>query len=410
MIKKLRLKMIAITMGVLILVFAIVFITLNVFMQTSSTRQTEHLLEMVAEQDGMEFPLDEPMPPTEDTFVQPGSPDPEMMRAGRFFYVKVDDNGNTLETNSERMFDVSQTEAEALTKQVLASKKERGSIDNLQYLARAKDYGQIIVFAEDSIQSRMLSQLIQISLLVAGSTFVIILGFSFFLSRWAVHPVAEAFDKQRRFVSDAGHELKTPLTIISANVDVLENEIGENTRLTQVREQSQRMNALIQDLLSLAKTDEGQAAKIFTTFDLSGAIKKTTLEFESTAFEAGRHLHEDITPGINYQGHEARIAQLTAILIDNGLKYSNPGGKVDVSLTRSGEKIQLRVANTGPGLPSAEWPKVFDRFYRSDDSRSRETGGYGLGLAIAKAIVDEHKAKIAVTGQEGEWIAFVVTL
>lgn len=409
MIKRLRMKMIAIMMGVLILVFAIVFLTLNLFMQASSTRQTDHLLQTVAAQDGLLLPQGE-LAPRPEQLPPARMPDPEMMRAGRFFYVKLDMDGRALETNAEGMFDFTEEQALRFAQQAAAGKKERGTIENLQYLAAEKPYGKIIVFAERSIQARMLSELIQISLWVACGTFAILFVFSLFLSNWAAKPVAAAFDRQRRFISDASHELKTPLTIISANVDVLENEIGENTRITHIREQSNRMNALIHDLLVLARADERGAELVAGAFDLSKTVKNTTLEFESTAFEAGRRLEYDIEEDIFYTGNEPQIKQLVSILIDNAIKHAEAGGEIKVSLQRSGEKNQLSVYNTGPGIAEEEKRKIFERFYRSDASRSRETGGYGLGLSIAKTIVDAHKGKIAVAGEAGSWVAFVVTL
>lgn len=410
MIKRLRLKMIAIMMGVLVVVFVVVFLTLNIYMQSSSTRQTEHLLETVAAEDGLTFPPADFTAQWEKEPFPLHLPDPDMMRAGRFFYVKLDAGGHEIESNFDRMFDYTQEEALAVVERALADNRKTGVIDNLQYLAAEKDYGSIMVFAERSIQTRMLSELIWISLLVACGTFVVLFVFSFFLSNWAVKPVSAAFDRQRRFISDASHELKTPLTIISANVDVLENEIGENIRTTHIKEQTTRMNLLIHDLLTLAKADEGNEKLVMSAFDLSKTIQNTTLEFESAAFEAQRRLEDAVEDGIAYVGHEKQIKQLVSILIDNAIKHSEPGGRIKVSLRRSGDRCQLSVYNTGAGVDEAERAKIFDRFYRSDDSRSRETGGYGLGLSIAKSIVDAHKGKIAVSGKSGSWIEFTVTL
>ncbi len=199
------------------------------------------------------------------------------------------------------------------------------------------------------------------------------------------------------------------MTIIGANVDILENETGPNTRMRHIKDQTDRMNLLIRDLLTLAKADEHNAAMVVNAFNLSKAIENTTLEFESSAFESKKHLVFDVEDGITYTGNEPQIRQLLSILIDNAIKHSNEQGEIKVTLNRHNESVLLSVYNTGPGVLAEEKDKIFDRFYRSDDSRSRKTGGYGLGLSIAQSIVTAHKAKIAVTGKAGEWIVFTVT-
>lgn len=410
MIKRLRIKMITITMGVLVVVFAIIILTLNIFMQTTSMRQTYDLLQSVADMDrfwSIESNPENSFPHKIES-AAPEPPNSEMMSFGMYFYVKLNHDGEIFETDLERMFGFTQDDAADFARRALAKNDERGTIDNLQYLIAEKDYGKIIVFAERSTEVRMLAQLINISLWVALASFAVFLVFSLFLSKWAVKPVAAAFDKQRRFVSDASHELKTPLTIISANVDVLENEIGENKRLAQIRGQSQRMNLLISDLLTLAKADEAKETVIFSEFDFSRAAESVTLEFESPAFEAGKELSYSIEPGISYTGNEAQLRQLIAILIDNAIKHSGEQGKINVTLTANGEHPQLSVLNTGGGIAKNEQSKIFDRFYRSDESRSRETGGYGLGLSIAKSIADSHRAKISINAQDSDFVEFLV--
>ena len=410
MIKRLRFKFIAIMMAVLIVLFAALFITLNIFMHRNSEKQTHQLLKTVAEQDGFLFPPHkirvQPVPEREAPFV----PNPEILHAGRFFYVKVDHSGNFRETNFDMMFDFSKEEAIEYAKSALKREKNSGYIENLQYLIVEKNYGKIIVFAERSIEARLLTQLIYISIWVAGVTFFILFIFSLFLSKWVIQPVQTAFEKQRQFVSDASHELKTPLTIISANADVLENEIGENIRLTHMKIQIERMGLLIHNLLILAKADESKLQLSQCDFNISQLIQNTILSFESRAFEEGKHLSYTIDDEIYFFGNQESIHRLTIILIDNAIRYSYPDGEIKLTLKKENGRPYLSLFNTGMGIPEEEKIKIFDRFYRSDRSRSRETGGYGLGLAIAKSIVDTHKGKIFVTGQEGKWIQFTVLL
>ncbi|SHH42010.1 His Kinase A (phospho-acceptor) domain-containing protein [Anaerosphaera aminiphila DSM 21120] len=417
MIKRLKYKFIAIIMGVLSIVFIAIFIALNVFMQVKSSEQTGKLLELIAEEDGVEFLHEFRAENFKDNRPPPNSQDdknpydlPPAARAARFFYVKTDKSGNIIDSHLDMIDGLLSEDSITYVKSALEKNKSESTIDNFQYLIEDKDYGKIIVFAEKSIESQLLNQLIDISLYVAAFSSVILLVVSIFLSNWAVEPVKIAFDKQRQFVSDASHELKTPLTIISTNVDVLENEIGQNKRLKDIRGQTYRMNILIKDLLSLAKTDEGKTDVEFKEFNISKSILNTALEFESRAYEEEKQLEIDVEPNIFYNGNENQIKQLASILIDNAIKHSKSNGEIKVSFKKVGSKIHLSVYNTGIGIPESERAKVFERFYRSDNSRSRDTGGYGLGLSIAKSIVDTHKGKISISGSEENWIEFNVTL
>jgi signal transduction histidine kinase len=243
---------------------------------------------------------------------------------------------------------------------------------------------------------------------VAGITCVILFVFSLFLSRWATKPVKAAFEKQQRFVSDASHELATPLTTIGTNADVLEHEIGRNQRLTQIKEQSERMGLLLSNLLTLARSDEKQIATVKAQYDLSATVLSSALEFESRAFEEGRNYSYQIAPDVLATGDEAQTKQLITIFVDNALKHSDPGGEVTVSLTNVVGVPNLRIYNTGAGVAPEDYQRIFDRFYRSDSSRARETGGYGLGLSIAQTIAKAQNISIAVDGKYGSWVAFTL--
>lgn len=431
MIRRLRIKFIAVTLGVLIFVFLILFASINLGMYQNSIRQTERMLEMIAGQDGIlrPFGTGEMEPPSGSGLDMPDLPGQGELPgadkpfpffegegnngangAGTFFYAKTDRQYTVTDSFYDMILDFTEEDIAYYVDLAVASGEHRGSIGQLEYLVQEKDYGYICVFAERSVESGMLGSLVEISVRVAAVSCVILAVFVFFLSKWIVRPVEDAFQKQRRFISDASHELKTPLTIISANADVLENEVGENIRITHIKNQTERMGLLVRDLLDLTRTDENPDRTIFGVFDLSQAVLGTTLEFESPAFEEGKQLRYEIPEGIFYKGDEGKIRQLVAILIDNAIKHSDEQGTVDVSLAKTSQKILLSVRNTGMGIAQSELEKVFERFYRSDASRSRETGGYGLGLAIAKSIAELHKGRISAQGEEGKYITFTVQL
>ncbi|WRS28725.1 HAMP domain-containing sensor histidine kinase [Oscillospiraceae bacterium MB08-C2-2] len=411
MIKRLQIKFIGIMMGVLLLVFTVLVATLNIFMYVRNAEQADQLLQMVVEQDGVEFLV----PPSRAEGEKPPEPkkpphsDFQSMRTARLFFVKLDEQGQVLQVQHDMMFGFTKEEAVTYSEAVLETGKVQGSYGNYRYLVEEKDYGKIVVFVENSRELKILDELIYISLIVTAITCVLLFGFSLLLSGWVVRPVKATFAKQRQFVSDASHELKTPLTIISASVDVLENEIGANIRLQQIRDQADRMNRLVHDLLALARADEGANQLVVSEFDLSRAVLSTLLAFESRAFEDGKHFDYDVPEGLRYTGGEPQIKQLVAILVDNAIKHSGKEDQIKVTLRRENEKNVLEVYNTGAGISEQEKERIFERFYRSDASRSIQTGGYGLGLAIAKSLVELHKGKIAVAGKEGTWIRFTVT-
>lgn len=241
---------------------------------------------------------------------------------------------------------------------------------------------------------------------VFSLVFFFVLAYIF--ASWAIRPVNKAFESQKQFIGDASHELKTPLTILSANTDILQSEIGENNWLISTKEEIKRMNLLVQDLLYLAKSDSDEIQNIMESFNFSKAITSMCLSFESVVFEDNKKLLLEIENDIYLNGDEAKIKQVIAILLDNAIKHTNDGGEIIVSLKMSNSKKHLIVYNTGEGISEKDIKKIFERFYRSDTSRARETGGTGLGLSIAKAIVEQNNGKIAVESEFGKWVRFSV--
>ncbi|MDR1134659.1 MAG: HAMP domain-containing histidine kinase [Clostridiales Family XIII bacterium] len=409
MLKRLKVKIVAVVLGTLLVVFAAVLLVLNLSVYQTSDNRAEEFMISVVENDGFSFPQRARPGMRRQGGHEPFG-GPEMMKAGRFFYAKIDNAGEILELNLEMMFEFSKEDAQGFITSAADSGKLKGNIENYSFLKAEKPYGQILVFAERSIEINLLSHLTRTSLWAAGAVSLVLACLSAFFAKWMVAPVKTAFDKQREFISDASHELKTPLTIISANVEVLQNEIGENQRLSHIKAQSDRMNGLVHELLSLAKADEERTGLIRSEFDLSSAILNTVLEFESRAFEEGKQYLYSIDEGIRYVGDEKQIKQLAGILIDNAIRYSDAAGQVKASLLKEGGHSRITVFNTGIGVADEEHDKIFERFYRCDESRSRETGGYGIGLSIAGAIVKAHKGKMGVTGEFGKWIQFDVLL
>lgn len=323
------------------------------------------------------------------------------------FLCFADENGNL--THIDGTDDYSQEDGQVLLNYVVDKGKIDGNYEQLQFFRKDFTGGFVVVFSDRSADHLLLKQLLSVSILV----FILMEGVVFFLTmiltKRAIRPMQETFERQRQFISDAGHELKTPLTIISANTDILQDEIGPNKWLNYIQSQTERMRTLVSDMMNLTKLEMGDPRKDFTSFSLSAAVSSAALPFESQAFEQEKKLTMDIQENMQYAGNMEQIVQLVAIFIDNAIKYSDEHGEIRVTLQQVRDKKTLKIFNTGKGITEAEKEKIFERFYRSDSSRARQTGGYGLGLSIAKRIADTHRIKIQVESEYEHWICFILT-
>lgn len=332
------------------------------------------------------------------------APVPKSLGSIDFFVLMADKSGNFIASlNNDTL---AEADAQSFISTIIDDGASSGMLNSYQFCQLEKDNGTIMVFTDKSAEIDMLKQLTRTTILIGAISFVVLSLIAFFLSKKSIQPIKDAFEKQKQFVSDASHELKTPLTIISANADVLSDEIGQNKWLEYIKAQTDRMNVLVNDLLNLTRLENNTADFICGDFDLSKAVENTALPFECQAFEMQKKFVIDIQEGLTLNGSERHIKQMIAIFIDNALKYSDEKGTVSVTLTAHGDKKLLSVFNTGQGLKSGEEDKIFERFYRSDDSRARTTGGYGLGLAIAKSIIDKHRFKVSIENHEGSSICF----
>lgn len=300
-------------------------------------------------------------------------------------------------------------DAQTLLDYVLEKGKTDGWYGSLQYFRKDYDRGTLVVFSDRSAEQLLLHKVLLVSILVFLLMEGVVFLLTMILTKRAMRPMQETFERQRQFISDAGHELKTPLTIISANVDILHDEIGENKWLSYIQSQAERMRVLVGEMMNLTKLEMGDKEKDFVDFSLSEAVSGAALPFEGQAFEQEKQLELEIQEDISYHGNPDQIKQLVGIFMDNALKYSKEHGEIRVTLQQVQNKKTLKVYNTGKGIPESEKEKIFQRFYRSDASRARATGGYGLGLSIAQSIADAHKIRIQVESEYEHWICFILT-
>lgn len=405
MIRKLQIKFVIIIMAIMIAVLICIFGAMNIIMLNSTNERTVDTLKKIAEHDGKMRGGGMLKPPDDTLLPKWDEPPPQLN-----FSVKISDKGTITEVLSDRNQIYTEEEVGEYVTKAVHSGKTMGSIGTFKYYIEQKPYGKIVVFVDNSMQLSSTIRLFWISIVVGFIALIAIFIISLYLSRWAIKPVEKAYEAQKQFVADASHELKTPLTVISANADVLLSEIEDNKWLRFIKSETRRMSELVNNLLYLAKSDAVEDKYTSCEFDLSNSILGTVLPFESVCYENHKTLSLDIKEGIQYKGDEQRLMQVVIILLDNAIKNSDENGTIKVSLlSQKGKKI-ISVYNTGEGILETDRAKIFDRFYRGDSSRARQTGGYGLGLSIAKTIIKAHKGKLTVESENGRWALFIATL
>ncbi|MGG4403657.1 HAMP domain-containing sensor histidine kinase [Paenibacillus amylolyticus] len=338
------------------------------------------------------------------------------------FMIKTDEQWKITDTHSR--FDMEDTfYTEALQKvdqnKVGDSERQTGqfALDGTEwaYVVDPSGAGHMIVFIDVTAQQGILTNLIY-TFAVVGLVMLIVI---YFLSRYfanrSIAPVREAFEKQKQFIGDASHELKTPLAIINTNADVLlanqEDTIANQAKwLHYIKSETERMTGLTNDLLYLTQMDDSRSTMIHAKFNMSDAVESIILPMEAVIFEKNISLDYNIEPNLTVHGNSEQIKQVILILLDNAVKYSGPKGAVNVTLQKQNNDVMLTVSNTGEGIAPEHLDRIFDRFYRTDSSRARKHGGHGLGLAIARSIVDQHKGELYARSVVGEGATFYVRL
>lgn len=407
MIQKLRRKFVLINMS---LVFSVLLIVFSVFLYTNYQR-----LENTSKND-MKMALTRTSEKTPPKFEIGGSKPQDLPPTTPIVCAVLDSDGEILKTVGQNA-EISQQVLELAVQQALEANTREGTISSLdlRFLRQDMPSGVKIAFADrsherDSIRSLLLSAL----LVGAGGLFAFFL-ISLYLARWALRPVERAWEQQRQFVADASHELKTPLTVILANIGILlshrESTIEQQLKWVEYTgTEATRMKQLVDDLLFLAKSDARRMPPPQTPVDLNNIAWSSLLPYESVAFEQGVTLNSSIAPNLFILGDSGRLQQLIVILLDNACKYAGEHGVVTLTLEQVQSKARLTVNNTGALIPMDQLEQIFERFYRLDQSRARKTEGYGLGLSIAKTIVEAHGGKISAVSSAGAGTSFIVTL
>ncbi len=422
MIRALRIKFIVATMLSLAAVLLVILGGVNVMSYRKVVEDANRILEVLSENRGA-FPLWEQGEGPEGELGPGGRPteefwqhrlpgmSPETPYESRFFSVLLDEEGQVVQTDTVQIAAVDGEDAAQCALRVLSSGRESGFLDDYRYLRCDEEGGVRIIFLDCGRSLSNFRTTLLASLGVAALGLLAVLALLTVLSGRIIRPLAESYEKQKRFITDAGHELKTPLTIIGADTDLAEMECGENQWLTDIRRQAQRLTGLTNDLIYLSRMEEDQPKLQRVPFSLSDVAEELAQSFQAPARSRRQELAVSVQPLLTCTGDEKAVRQLISILLDNALKYSPAGGRVSLRLERRGRLLQLTVTNPAAvRVDREQLEHLFDRFYRADQSRSSQTGGHGLGLSIARSIVAAHRGKIRAESRDGNSLTITVSL
>lgn len=331
-----------------------------------------------------------------------GSSNIESPYSTRFFIVRVNPYGEVESVTLDFIASVDEETACSYAAKALNKDKERGFIDDYRYVIRETDGRTVAAFLNISPNREVLQTLLSLSAIVLLCGMFLAFIVVFFLSKKAIRPFVQNIEQQKRFITDAGHELKTPLTSISASLDVIEAEHGWDEWHDNIRNQTVRMTHLVSSLVSLSRLDEFNPLPSRENFSLSDCAWEVSAPFTSTAQSQGKTFSSDIAENVMINGDRASVCRLISVLLDNALRYCTENGKISFSVKAESNKAVICVSNTCSYTTPPDTKRIFDRFYRPDQGRGTETGGYGLGLAIAKSVVLSHGGNISAECPDGK--------
>lgn len=405
MIRKLRIKLILTSMLSLLFVLSVIFGTVGIINYRNILSDADSILSILAENDGS-FPemglSGKELHKREQRFS------PELPYETRFFSVTFAENGTVHSVNIGKIAAVDTAAAISYAQSVAESGRTRGFTGNYRYMVYTAGEETHIIFLDCGREMGSFRRFLWTSAGVSILGLLAVLLLVVFFSGRIVKPFSRNYEKQKQFITDAGHELKTPLTIIDADAEVLNMDMGENEWIRDIQIQTKRLAQLTNSLIQLSRMDEQpEAEKI--EFPLSDLMEETAETFQRLAQTQNKAFLSRIQPMISMYGDQNAIRQLVTILLDNAIKYSDEGGRIEFTLEKQKKLIQICVFNTAQSVPRESLERLFDRFYRGDPSRNSSTGGYGLGLSIASAIVAAHKGKITASTRDEKSLSLEIT-
>lgn len=421
MITRLRRNFILVAMCSTFAVLAVIVGTLNLVSYQNVKERADNVLQILVENDGG-FPQPNFKNHADAESQEDGSfikSDKMMGMKGvseetpyetRFFSVKLDENGEVLSVDTGKIAAVQTSDAASFAEKIWESGKVSGFYRSYRYRMVSEANENLIVFVDTSKELSGFRTLAVTSVSVSAAGLLAVFLLVLFFSKMVFRPVAAGYEKQKQFITDASHELKTPLTIISANVEVLEMESGESSWTKSIHNQITRLTALVEQMVKLSRMDEDNKLQSPVNFSLSDAVRETAELFLPTVKNAEKTLEIETGSDYIYLGDEKLIRQMVSLLVDNAVKYSSEKGQIRVNLQQKGRHFQLSVWNTVESMKEGNLDILFERFYRLDASRNSGTGGSGIGLSIVKAIAEAHKGKVSAVSADGKSFEIKVLL
>ena len=407
MIKTLQKKFIVSAMLAITILLVILLSAINIGNIAISAAQSRQMLGMLLNEEIMLHPPQKRNHPA--GFLEAPMDENSKMSAV-YFTVRIDENGSVVRIDTGRIASITAEEAAQLCQKVMDEGAIQGKIQNFRYQrgVSERDHSMVYLFLDTSTQFRNIFLVLAFSLIAGtvcwtGMLFLVIL-----ISKKAIRPIAENMERQKQFVTDAGHELKTPLAIILANTEAMELYHGENKWSKNIREQTLRLNDLMQNLLMLAKAEESQERNSWGRIPFSSVVLETLQMFRESAELKELQINRQLESGVEIQASKEQIQRLLSILIDNAVKYSVPKGLIEICLWKKGKSVVFSIENTCEKLPGCPPEKLFDRFYRADTARTQQSGGYGIGLSAARTIADLYGGTIEASYESSNRIRFTV--
>ena len=409
MIERLQRKFGFIALGSLLLVMVVVLGAVNTVNFHQINERADGLLRILSDNGG-KFPAssDKDKPPEDGP---PGAQmNEETQFETRYFTARASSGGTVTQIDTGHVAAISSAEAKEMAEQALSSGRDSGTIGVYRYLRTEQNDGSLLVFVDCRNQFETAKSFLIASFEIGLASLAVVGLLVAVLSRKAIRPVVESIQKQKRFIADAGHEIKTPLSIISANTDVLELQQGKSEWTDSIRRQVMRLGGLVENMLALSRLEEGGRRLSSVPVPLSALAAEEAEPFRTLAAAQGCRLETDIGPDITVKGEPGSLRQLIGILLDNAVKYAGGGKTIRLNLRKNGKSgAVLEVYNDLDAPPQGDLSRLFDRFYRADDSRERRTGGYGIGLSIAAATAAAHRATLCAEAR-GCGIVFTLVL
>lgn len=407
MLKKMRWRFIGAAMAAFTAVVLTLLCFVNLWNYVSVTRQQDATLNRLLEVDteNADVPDGKVTPPFENMDRY----SPEVPYMIRFFSVHLYEDGTVERVNQDYIASISESDAERYAQAALDGGKSKGYENGYRYLVDMSQHETVVLFLNSERELQTMRSLLWITLAIAGGSLLVVFVLVVLFSRRAIMPYLKNMEAQKQFITNAGHELKTPLTAISTSADVLALEHEEDEWVKNIQSQAGRLSKLIGNLVTLSRLDEEEPFPARTEFSLSDALWEICEPFASVSQAKGKAYTQDIADGLSMTGDRAAIQQTVSILLDNALKYSPDGGSISLTAKRSGKKTLIAVSNTVDAAQHIDTARLFDRFYRADESHSNTVSGTGIGLSIAKATVQAHGGQISAT-QAYDTITFQVLL